>query len=67
MLWTSIIYLEVKTWLFDKRPRKFSPSSTSALCRCVALSIYGTRAEFTGRLVPRIVEIEHMRHVKNDL
>jgi len=35
-------YLEVKTWLFDKR------LVNSA--RAAAESIYGTRAEFTGRL-----------------
>jgi len=27
------IYLEVKTWLCDKRPRKFSPRSINALSR----------------------------------
>jgi len=32
------IYLEVKTWLFDKRPRKFSPSSINARSRAGAWS-----------------------------
>jgi len=33
LLTDRVIYLEVKTWLFDKRPRKFSPRSINARSR----------------------------------
>jgi len=36
------------------------------VCRFVCLLLNGTLALFRP-LVPRIVEVEHMKHVKNDL